>query len=339
MSKITRRDFIKLTGAGAATLALGYATSARAANGPRVVVVGGGFGGATCAKYLKRADQNIQVTLVEPNTKFVTCPFSNYVIGGMRKVESITQSYDVLRTKHGVNVVHDTVTAIDAAGKKVTLKSGKTLPYDRLVVSPGIDFKWTAIAGYSEQDAQDLTQGFFARLLEKGSIGAADRERGRFRTFLLTALQNYLTNEWDRANRQKRGGGQQLLSLEHHESADAGYQLLPPDTASPDQLYERRWAQAVLEAVLRRLRGEFDGRSGGGKFDVLKEFLFSDRGEFSYADAAARLGLSESATKSAIYRLRQRYGQLFADEIAQTVARPEEVDDEIRHLLSALEAS
>ena len=162
MSKITRRDFIKLTGAGAATLALGYATSTRAANGPRVVVVGGGFGGATCAKYLKRADQNIQVTLVEPNTKFVTCPFSNYVIGGMRKIESITQSYDALRTKHGVNVVHDTVTAIDATGKKVTLKSGKTLPYDRLVVSPGIDFKWTAIAGYSEQAASVMPHAWKA---------------------------------------------------------------------------------------------------------------------------------------------------------------------------------
>ena len=191
--------------------------------------------------------------------------------------------------------------------------------------------------GYNEEDAQDLTQGFFARLLEKGSIGAADRERGRFRTFLLTALQNYVANEWDRAKRQKRGGGQQLLSLEHPESAEAGYQLLGADTASPDQLYERRWAQAVLETVLRRLREEFDGRSGNGKFDVLKEFLFSDRGEVSYADAAKRTGLSEPATKSAIYRLRQRYGLLFADEIAQTVERPEDVDDEIRHLLAVLE--
>ena len=162
MSKITRRDFIKLTGAGAATLALGYSTVARAANGPRVVVVGGGFGGATCAKYLKRADRNIQVTLIEPNTKFVTCPFSNYVIGGMRKIDSITQTYDALRTKHGVSVVHDTVTAIDAAGKKVTLKSGKTLPYDRLVVSPGIDFKWTAIAGYSEQAATAMPHAWKA---------------------------------------------------------------------------------------------------------------------------------------------------------------------------------
>jgi sulfide dehydrogenase [flavocytochrome c] flavoprotein chain len=162
MSRITRRDFIRLTGAGAATLALGYATTVRAANGPRVVVVGGGFGGATCAKYLKRADQNIQVTLVEPNTRFITCPFSNYVIGGMRKIDSLTQTYDALRTKHGVSVVHDTVTAIDAAGKKVTLKSGKTLPYDRLVVSPGIDFKWTAIDGYSEQAASIMPHAWKA---------------------------------------------------------------------------------------------------------------------------------------------------------------------------------
>jgi sulfide dehydrogenase [flavocytochrome c] flavoprotein subunit len=115
-----------------------------------VVVVGGGFGGATCAKYLKRADRNIQVTLVEPSTKFITCPFSNYVIAGTQTIESITHTYGALRTKHGINVVHDTVTAIDPAGKKVTLKSGKTLPYDRLVVSPGIDFKWNAIKGYSE---------------------------------------------------------------------------------------------------------------------------------------------------------------------------------------------
>jgi RNA polymerase sigma-70 factor (ECF subfamily) len=193
--------------------------------------------------------------------------------------------------------------------------------------------------GYTEQDAQDLTQGFFARLLDKGLIEAAERERGRFRTFLLTALQNYLTNEWDRMNRQKRGGGQEFLSLELAENAEAGYQHLPPDTATPDQLYDRRWAQAVLEAVLRRLHEEFDARDGRGRFDVLKEFLFSDRGQTSYADAAARIALSESATKSAIYRLRQRYGELFAEEIAQTVATPDDVDDEIRHLLTVLEAS
>lgn len=151
MSKITRRDFIKLSGAGAATLALGSIGVARAATGPRVVVVGGGFGGAACAKYLKRADSSIQVTLVETSARFVTCPFSNYVIGGFQKIDTITQSYDALKKKHGVAVVHDTVTDIDAAGKSVKLKSGKTLKYDRLVVSPGIEFKWNAIKGYDEK--------------------------------------------------------------------------------------------------------------------------------------------------------------------------------------------
>ena len=191
--------------------------------------------------------------------------------------------------------------------------------------------------GYNEHDAQDLTQGFFVRLLEKGLVSAADRERGRFRTFLLAALENFLANEWDKTRRQKRGGGQQFLSLDSAEHGEAGYQLLQSDAASPAELYERRWAQAVLEAVLRRLREEFDGRDGKGRFDVLKEFLLSDRGETSYAAAASRIGLSESATKSAIYRLRQRYGQLFADEIAQTIARPEDLDEEIQHLLAVLE--
>jgi RNA polymerase sigma-70 factor (ECF subfamily) len=193
--------------------------------------------------------------------------------------------------------------------------------------------------GYDEQDAQDLTQSFFARLLEKKGFEAADRERGRFRTFLLTSLQNYLANEWDRANRQKRGGGQKFLSLESTLNAEAQYRQLPADSATPDRFYDRRWAQAVLESVLKRLREEFDSPNANGKFDVLKEFLFLDRGETSYAAAALRIGLSESAMKSAIYRLRQRCGQFLTDEIAQTVARPEDVDDEIRYLLSALDCS
>ncbi len=156
MSRITRRDFLKFTGGASAASALGMfglASAAHAAKhggmGAHVVVVGGGFGGAACAKYLRRA--GIGVTLVEPSTKFVTCPFSNYVIGGLQKIDTITHGYDTLKKKHGVNVVHDSVTAIDAAGKTVTLKGGKTLKYDRLVVSPGIDFKWGAIKGYDEK--------------------------------------------------------------------------------------------------------------------------------------------------------------------------------------------
>lgn len=167
MSKITRRDFLKFAGATGAAAAFGtFGLSAHAAQGkgPRVVVIGGGFGGATCAKYLRSGDPGIAVTLVEPSLKFITCPFSNYVIGGFRTMESITHGYDALRKKHGVNVVHDTVTAIDPAAKKVKLKSGKTLAYDRLVVSPGIDFKWDVIKGYDEKAAQVMPHAWKAGL-------------------------------------------------------------------------------------------------------------------------------------------------------------------------------
>ena len=166
MNKITRRDFLKIAGAASATGMLGHASLAHAAKhgmgSARVVVVGGGFGGATCAKYLRRLDPGVAVTLVEPSTKFITCPLSNLVLGGLRTMDSITHGYDALKNKHGVNVAHDTVTAIDAAGKKVTLKSGKTLSYDRLVVAPGIDFKWDAIEGYSEKAAEVMPHAWKA---------------------------------------------------------------------------------------------------------------------------------------------------------------------------------
>jgi sulfide dehydrogenase [flavocytochrome c] flavoprotein subunit len=167
MNRFNRRDFLKLTGAaGAASVLGGFAggASAQIPSGikARVIVVGGGFGGATCAKYLRRGDTNIQVTLIEPSDHFVTCPFSNYVLGGFRTLDSITHSYNALRTKHGVNVIHSTVTAIDPAGKKVTLADGKTLTYDKLVLSPGIDFKWGAIAGYDEKASDTMPHAWKA---------------------------------------------------------------------------------------------------------------------------------------------------------------------------------
>jgi len=167
MSKITRRDFLRIAGAASAAGVLGHAPLAHAAKhmgsgSARVVIVGGGFGGATCAKYLRRLDPGIAVTLVEPSTKFITCPFSNMVLGGLRNMDSITHSFDALKKKHGVNVMHDTVTAIDAGARKVTLKSGKTLSYDRLVVSPGIDFKWDAVDGYSEKASQVMPHAWKA---------------------------------------------------------------------------------------------------------------------------------------------------------------------------------
>lgn len=192
MSRITRRNFLKFTGGAGAASALGMlgVSSAHAAKhgnmGAHVVVVGGGFGGATCAKYLKRA--GINVTLIEPSTKFITCPFSNYVIGGTHKIENITHTYDALK-KSGVKVVHDTVTAIDAAGKSVKLRGGKTLKYDRLVVSPGIDFKWNAIKGYDEKASNVMPHAWKAGpqtlLLRKQLVAMKDGG-----TFIMVAPPN-----------------------------------------------------------------------------------------------------------------------------------------------------
>lgn len=164
MSRISRRDFVKLMGAGGALSVFGLTgcetapsksagtTPAKAA--PRVVVIGGGFGGATCAKYLRLYDSGVDVTLVEQNTSYVTCPGSNWVLGGLLTMENLTQNYNALRDKHGVNVVTDRVVGVDAGKRLVALASGKTLAYDRLVMAPGIDFRWGEIEGYDEATAQ-----------------------------------------------------------------------------------------------------------------------------------------------------------------------------------------
>ena len=165
MSRITRRSFLKVAAVAGASTALGAAgVSVRAAgkDGKQVVVVGGGFGGATCARHIRRADPGIAVTLVEPNQQFVTCPFSNTVLGGLHQMADITQNYDALRSRHGVNVVHDLVTAIEPASRTVKLKSGASLKYDRLVVSPGIDFKWEAIGGYSDKASATMPHAWKA---------------------------------------------------------------------------------------------------------------------------------------------------------------------------------
>ncbi|PCI36971.1 MAG: cytochrome C [Rhodospirillaceae bacterium] len=164
MSKknISRRTFNQLLGAAGAATAVGLAApSVMAAGKGRVVVIGGGFGGATAANYLKQFDPSLDVTMIEPNKTFVTCPFSNTVIGGLNDISFITQSFDGLRAR-GVNVVHDMVTMIDAAKKEVTLSSGKTIYFDRCIVSPGIDFKYEAIEGNSAALAETMPHAWKA---------------------------------------------------------------------------------------------------------------------------------------------------------------------------------
>ena len=189
--------------------------------------------------------------------------------------------------------------------------------------------------GHGEEEAKDLTQGFFLRLLEKNYFGDADARRGRFRTFLLTSLGHFLANEWDKARAQKRGGDRAVLSLDELD-AEGRYRHEPVDGATPESIYERRWAEAVLESVFARLRREFDDPGRGRRFDDLKPFLLGAEAGASYAAAAARLGVSETGARSVVHRLRKRFREQVRAEIAHTVSQPEEIDDEIRHLFQAL---
>jgi RNA polymerase sigma factor (sigma-70 family) len=191
--------------------------------------------------------------------------------------------------------------------------------------------------GHGPEDASDLTQEFFAQLLARGGLNRATPERGRFRSFLLGSFKHLLTNEWKRANRQKRGGGAEVFSLDELDAEDR-FRLEPQDQSTPERLYERRWAETLLARVLKRLQSECDGDGPerARRFDVLKVFLLEDKGTVSLSEAAAQLGLSVNATKAVVHRLRQRYREIFREEIAHTVARPEEVEDEIRYLFQAL---
>ena len=187
--------------------------------------------------------------------------------------------------------------------------------------------------GHPAEDAEDLTQGFFAHLLEKGALRSADPERGRFRSFLLASLQHYVSNERARARADKRGGSTVLLAL---HDAEGHYRREPPDDRTPEKLLDRRWALTVLDRVAATLRDEFRRRGKEGVFDGLKEHLAGDAEDSSYREIGVRLGLSEGAARVAVYRLRRRFGELLRKEVGETLASPEDVEDEIRCLMRAL---
>jgi RNA polymerase sigma-70 factor (ECF subfamily) len=189
--------------------------------------------------------------------------------------------------------------------------------------------------GFSPPDAEDLTQEFFARFLEHDWVADADREKGRFRTFLLSAMNHFLANEWDKARAQKRGGGASLVPLQF-DAAETRYIREPADIDTPEQHFERRWAMALLETVVGRLRTEYDQEGKAGLFEALNPCLVGDRTSQPYQELARKLGISEGTVKSAVHRLRQRYRQLLRDEIARTVAGPGEVEEELRHLIAVL---
>ncbi len=189
--------------------------------------------------------------------------------------------------------------------------------------------------GHDPIQAEDLTQAFFERLIAKDYLGDLTPGMGRFRSFLLTALKHFLANEWDRSQTRKRGGGLAILSIESQE-AEERYRFEPVDHVTPELLFEQRWAMTVLERVLARLREEFVAGEKAALFEQLKAFLSVDETAGSYAEVAARTGLKEGTVKVAVHRLRRRYGELLRAQIAETVKDPEEVEDEIRHLISVL---
>ncbi len=192
--------------------------------------------------------------------------------------------------------------------------------------------------GYKPEDAQDLTQEFFARLLQKNSIAGADRTKGRFRSFLLGALEHFLADEHDRAGAKKRGGGQQFISWEQ-DFAEKRFADEPTDELSPDKIFDRRWALTVLEQAASRLRDEYQAAGNAPLFERLKTYVAGGGAAPTYAATAAQLGLSESAVKSAIFRLRRRYHELVREAVAQTVADPQELEEEIRHLMAVFSNS
>ena len=189
--------------------------------------------------------------------------------------------------------------------------------------------------GHDVEDAEDLTQGFFTRVLEKGLFQVASPERGRFRSFLLTSLKHYVANERDYAQAQKRGGGVSLLPLEL-ETARSRYSSEPHDESSPEAVFDRRWALTVIDRVLAVLRTDFHQRGKEAVFNGLKAHLVGAESPASCRETATELGMSEAAVRVAVHRLRRRFGELLRDEIGQTVTTHQEVEDEIQHLIRAL---
>ena len=187
--------------------------------------------------------------------------------------------------------------------------------------------------GHSPEDSQDLTQAFFARLLEKNWLDTVTPEKGKFRAFLLAAVKHFLANEWDKAQAQKRGGGVVPVSLD----AETRYQREPLNELTPDRLFDRQWALALLEIVLAKLRDEHDTADKRRLFEALRGTLTGDQPEAGYAELGRQLGINEGAIKVAVHRLRKRYRELLRAEIAQTVSDPGQVAEELRSLFAAFQ--
>jgi RNA polymerase sigma factor (sigma-70 family) len=225
----------------------------------------------------------------------------------------------------------------------IVLAAGKrALPESERALAALCQAYWGAVYVFVRRqvadlhEAQDLTQAFFTQLLEKNILAVAQPARGRFRSFLLTSVRNFLLNEWDKQLADKRGGGKKPLALDFQQH-DSVLSLEPADTLTPEKLYERQWVLGLLEQVMTRLRAEFIKAGKERSFDCLKGTLSGADAETSLAEIGRQLRISENAAKVAAHRLRKRYRELLRAEVAQTLADPAEIDDEIRQLFAALQ--
>jgi RNA polymerase sigma factor (sigma-70 family) len=189
--------------------------------------------------------------------------------------------------------------------------------------------------GYPFQKAQDLTQDFFAVLLEKNYLKDVQRERGKFRSFLLASLNHFLANDWDRSNAQKRGGGK-VMFLSDLSSAENRYQLEPAHDLTPQHIFEKCWALALLDQTFRRLEEDMAKQGNQQHFGTLKPYLIPQSENSSYKDIAKVLNMTEGAVKVAVFRLRKRFRELLCEEIADTIDNPHELEDEIRYFINIL---
>jgi len=189
--------------------------------------------------------------------------------------------------------------------------------------------------GTSTEDAQDLVQAFFVELMEKGKLGTADPERGKFRSFLLVSLRHFQANQWRREAAQKRGGGVRTVSFDL-EAGERRFALEPAHELTAERIFQRQWAMTLLEQTLATLRAEFAAAGKAEQFERLKQYLGGDRDSVPYRELAAELGMSEGALKVAVHRFRGRWREVLREQIAQTVAGPEEVEEELRELFDAV---
>jgi RNA polymerase sigma-70 factor (ECF subfamily) len=191
--------------------------------------------------------------------------------------------------------------------------------------------------GFNREEAEDLTQGFFARLLERRDLDTVRKEKGRLRSYLLVALKHFLANERQRASAIKRGEGKRVLSLDEMRDGEQG-QFEPADPQTAEQIYQRSWANTVLEQALARLQEEYTSAGSADLFERLKVLLADEPDRPSQAEMSAEFNMTENALKQAFYRFRQRYRQVLREEIAHTVATPGDIEDELRHLIAVLRA-